>query len=55
MVVVLDPEFMTIDLRMVCEGSELASLLWCGRKSLLLLGQLYTFCLLICQSPPTSM
>ena len=52
MVVVLVPEFMPIDLRMACEGRELASLSWCGRKSLLSLGQLYTFCLLVCQSPP---
>ena len=51
-VVVLGPGFMLIDLRMACEGPELASLSWCGRKSLLLLGQLYTFCLLICQSLP---
>ena len=35
-----------------CEGRELASLPWCDRKSLLLLGQLYTFCLLVCQSLP---
>ena len=33
-------------------GRELASLSWCGRKSLLLLGQLYTFCLLVCQLLP---
>ena len=45
-------EFMPIDLRMACEGRELASLSWRGRKSLLLLGQLYTFCLLVCQSLP---
>ena len=45
-IVVLGP----IDLRMSCEGGELAILLWCGRNSLLLLCQLYTFCLLICQS-----
>ena len=51
-VVVLGPEFMPTDLRMACEGRELTSLSWCGRKSLLLLGQLYTFCLLVCQSPP---
>ena len=51
-VVVLGPEFMTIDLRMACEGRELASLSWCGRKSLLLLRQLCTFCLLVCQSLP---
>ena len=51
-VVVLGPEFMAIDLRMACEGRELASLSWCSRKSLLLLGQLYTFCLLVCQSLP---
>ena len=52
MVVVLWPEFMPIDLQMACEGCELASLLWCDRKSLLLLGQFYTFCLLVCQSLP---
>ena len=46
------PEFMPIDLRMVCEGRELASQSWCSRKPLLLLGQLYTFCLLVCQSLP---
>ena len=51
-VVVLWPEFMPIDLRMVCERCELASLSWCDRKSLLLLGELYTFCLLVCQSLP---
>ena len=51
-VVVLGPEFMPIDLRMACEGCELASVSWCGRKSLWLLGQLYTFCLLVCQSLP---
>ena len=45
-------EFMSIDLRMACEGRELASLSWCDRKSLLLLGQLYTFCFLVCQSLP---
>ena len=39
-----------IDLRMACECRELASLSLCDRKSLLLLGQLYTFCLLVCQS-----
>ena len=39
-VVILGPEFMPIDLRMACEGRELASLSWCDRKSLLLLGQL---------------
>ena len=33
-VVVLGPEFMSIDLRIACEGRELASLSWCGRKSL---------------------
>ena len=49
-VVVLGPKFMPIDLRMACEGLELASLSWFGRKSLLLLGQLYTFCLLVCLS-----
>ena len=51
-VVVLGPEFMPNNLRMACEGRELASLSWCGRKSLSLLGQLYTFCLLVCQSLP---
>ena len=35
---------------MACEGVELKILSWCGRKSLLLLDQLYTFCLLVCQS-----
>ena len=47
-IVILGPEFMPIDLRMACEGRELASLSWCDRKSLLLLGQLYTFCFLVC-------
>ena len=42
-VVILGPEFMPIDLRMACEGRELAGLSWCDRKSLLLLGQWYTF------------
>ena len=51
-VVVLGPEFMPIDLRMACEGRELASLSWCDHKSLSLLGQLCTFCLLVCQSLP---
>ena len=51
-IVILGPEFMPIDLRMACEGHELASLSWCDRKSLLLLGQLYTFCFLVCQSLP---
>ena len=51
-VVILGPEFMPIDLRMACEGRELASLLCVDRKSLLLLGQLYTFCFLVCQSLP---
>ena len=51
-IVVLGPEFMSIDLRMACEGCQLASLSWCGRKSLLLHGQWYTFCLLVCQSLP---
>ena len=46
------PEFMPIGLRMACEGRELTSLSWCGRKSLLLLGQLCTFCLLVYQSVP---
>ena len=50
MVVVLGPEFMSIGVRMACEGHELASLAWCRRISLLLLGPLYTFCLLVCQS-----
>ena len=50
-VVVLGPEFMLIDLRMACEGHELGSLSWCGRKSLLLLDQLCIF-LFICQSLP---
>ena len=36
-------EFIPFDLRMACEGGELAILSWCGRKSLLLLGRLYTF------------
>ena len=49
-VVVMGPEFIPIDLRMACEGGKLAILSWCGRKSLLLLGQLYTVCLLICRS-----
>ena len=51
-VVVLGPEFMPEDLPMACEGREPASQSWCSRKSLLLLGQLYTFCLLVCQSLP---
>ena len=51
-VVVLGAEFMPIDLRMACEGRELASQSWCSRKSLLSLGELYTFCLLVCQSLP---
>ena len=51
-VVILGPEVMPIDLRMTCEGRELASLSWCDRKSLLLLSQLYAFCLLVCQSLP---
>ena len=42
-VVVVGPEFIPFDLRMACEGGELAILSWCGRKSLLLLGRLYTF------------
>ena len=46
------PIFMLVYLRMACGGRELASLSWCGRKSLLLLGQLYTFCFLVCQSIP---
>ena len=51
-VVVLGPEFMSIDLLMSCEGRELASPSWRGCKSLLLLDQSYTFCLLVCQSLP---
>ena len=51
-VVILGPEFMPIDLRMACKGRELASLSWCDRKSLLLLGQLNIFCFLVCQSLP---
>ena len=51
-VVILGPEFMPIDLRMACEGHELASLSWCDRKSLILLSHLYTFCLFVCQSLP---
>ena len=54
-VVTLGPEFMAVDLRMACEGCDLASLSCCDRKSLTLFDQLYTFCLLGCQSPPTSM
>ena len=49
-VVVWWPELMPIELRMACEVRELASLSWCGRKSLLLLAQLCTFGLLVCQS-----
>ena len=48
--VVFGPEFMPTDLRMACKGREIASLWWGGRKSLFLLGQLYTFCLLVCLS-----
>ena len=44
-VVILGPEFMPIDLRMACGGRELASLTWCDRNSLLLLGQLDTLLL----------
>ena len=53
-VVVLGLEFIPIELRTVCEGRELACLLLYGRKSflLLLLGQIYTFCLLVYQSLP---
>ena len=51
-IVVIGPEFMPIDLRMACEGREFVRLSWCRRKSLLLLAQLYTFCLLVCQSIP---
>ena len=51
-VVVQGPEFIPIDLPMACEGRELASLSLCGGKSLLLLGQLCTFSLLVCQSLP---
>ena len=49
---VLGPEFMPIDLRMACKGREFANQSYCSRKSLLLLGQLYNFCLLVCQSLP---
>ena len=49
MVAVLGPESMPIDLR---KGRELASLSWCDRKALILLGQVYIFCLPICQSLP---
>ena len=52
-VVILGAEFMPIDLQMAYEGHKLVSLLWCDRKSLLLLGQSYTFCLLVCQSLPS--
>ena len=38
--------------QMTCEGRELACLSWCGRKPPLILGQFYTFCLLVCQSLP---
>ena len=51
-VVIPGPKFMPIDLRMACEGRELASLSCCDCQSLLLLGQLHTFCLLVCQSLP---
>ena len=51
-VVILGPELMPIDLRMACDGPELAILSWWDRKSLLLLGQLYTNCLLVCQPLP---
>ena len=51
-VVVLGPKFMPIDLQMACESHNLISLSWCGHKSLLSLGQLYTLCLLVCQSLP---
>ena len=49
-VVVLGPEFMPVDLRIACEVCEFASLSWCGRKSFLSFVQVYTFCLLVCQS-----
>ena len=51
-VAILGPELMPIDLRMTCEGRELVSLSWCDRKSLVLLGQLYTLCFIVCQSLP---
>ena len=51
-VVIRGPEFMPIDLRMACEGRELACLSWCDRKSLLSFGQLYTFYLRVYQSLP---
>ena len=51
-VVIPGPKFMPKDLQMVCEGRELASLSWCDRKLLLLLGHLCTFCFLVCQSLP---
>ena len=51
-VVVLGPEFKPINLRMACEGHKLTSLSWYGRKSLLLLYELYNFCLMVCQSLP---
>ena len=37
---------------MAYEGREIASLSWCDRKSLLLLGKLYTFCFLVSQALP---
>ena len=40
------------DRRMACKDHGFASLSWCGRKTHLLLGQLYTFCLLVCQLLP---
>ena len=40
------------DRRMACNDHGFASLSWCGRKTHLLLGQLYTFCLLVCQLLP---
>ena len=51
-VVILGPEVMPIDLRMACDHWELASLSWWAPKSLLLLDQLYSFCLLVCQLRP---
>ena len=44
----LHPGRRSVAHRMVGKGRELACLSWCGRKSLLLLGQLYTFCLIVC-------
>ena len=50
---ILGPDFMPID--MACEGRELLSLLWCGRKTPLLLGQLYIFVYSYVSRSPTSM